>query len=353
MKIGVEEEFIVVDPKTLFLHSGSFRLATHLIYKNPIYQKKCSVEMPLNSGSVKTILQNAGKAFCVFEVKTDPYEDIDRIREELKFHRGNVADIARDNHLMVLPTGLHPAHSSKDFVDHCAAFHVHLDYSKEAFQRLYGFIPFLISQSTNSPFLDGKIQAMSNRMHLSAHVNIPTMGLQRNADIIHNPSLNTVEVKVFDTQITIDESMGLASLVKMIGEDPCFHSEIMKGDYVKLREQAILYGSKGSLIDKDHLRIFEDNVDTSKILNQMNGSDWQIELFKKHGLSSVVHSLWESFQHDERMIKTSSQEIDRTESSFWKLFYQFPYSPFLCMDKYNKYLQDIAYSGGLRKIIHH
>ena len=40
MKVGVEEEFIVADPETLWFNPGAFRLANGLVYKNSVYIKK-------------------------------------------------------------------------------------------------------------------------------------------------------------------------------------------------------------------------------------------------------------------------------------------------------------------------
>ena len=71
MKIGIEEEFIVADPETLFTTPGTFRLANALVYNNNSYAHKCSVELPINSGSISTILSHISEAFCVFEIKTD------------------------------------------------------------------------------------------------------------------------------------------------------------------------------------------------------------------------------------------------------------------------------------------
>jgi len=213
MKVGVEEEFIVVDPETCWITPGVFRLANRLVYTDAEYIRKCSVELPLQSGSFSTILSRLSNAFCVFELKTDPFEDIDRLREEIVFHRKNLIEACKDENLMVLPSGLHPGHRSSDFVDNCAAFHVHIDYASDLYDRLVSFVPFFIAVSCNSPFFNGKIQAMNNRMNVSAHVNLPVQNdmLKRNADILFNPVLDTIEIKVFDSQITVDETVGLAT----------------------------------------------------------------------------------------------------------------------------------------------
>jgi len=110
MKVGVEEEFIVVDPETLWITPGAFHLATRLLFQDSQYVRKCSVELPLHSGSVSTILHRLKEAFCVVELKTDPYTDIDLLRDELVFHRKQLIDVSLDEHLWILPCGLHPGH---------------------------------------------------------------------------------------------------------------------------------------------------------------------------------------------------------------------------------------------------
>jgi hypothetical protein len=350
MKVGIEEEFIVVDPKTLGCSPGAFRLATGLIYTNSTYIRKCSVELPLNSGSVSKILSHLSEAFCVFEIKTDPYENIDDLKEELAFHRKTLVDCAKENHLLILPSGLHPAHRSSDLIDNCAALHVHLDYSKERFDRLFAYIPFLLSLSANSPFLNGQVHAMSTRMMLSPHVNLPKGGLERHADIIHNPVLGTVEVKVFDSQITLDESLGLASMVKAIGENNRFDTSISKEEYQKRRQQAILTGEdhKEDFIDAEALDLLSDcNEYAKRKLSMSNGARWQIDVFNRYGLASVVSSLATSFEQDERVMKPSDTKLQNTPGSARNLWYIIPYLPFFIIDKYKKYHQDIRTSGGL------
>lgn len=350
MKVGIEEEFIVVDPETLWCSPGAFRLATGLIYNDARYIQKCSVELPLNSGSLSTILSRLREAFCVFEIKTDPYEDIDDLRDELYHHRRQLVDCARDNHLLILPSGLHPAHRSSDLIDNCAALHVHLDYAKERFDRLFANIPLLLSLSANSPFLNGQVHSMSTRMMLSPHVNLPKGGLERHADIIHNPVLGTVEVKVLDSQITLDESIGLASMVKAIGENNRFDTHISKEEYQKKRQQAIFTGfeKKNEYIDDESLDILTDyNEYAKRKLSMSIGARWQIDVFNTYGLSSVVSSLATSFEQDTRVMKPSDIKLQNTPGSARDLWYIIPYLPFFIMDKYKKYHQDIKTSGGI------
>ena len=346
MKVGIEEEFIVVDPETRWITPGAFRLANSFVYSDVRYIQKCSVELPLQSGSLSTILSNLSKAFCVFELKTDPYEDIDSLREEIVFHRRNLIDHCTDQHLMVLPSGLHPNHQRLDFIDNCAAFHVHVDYADELFDRLVSFVPFFIAVSSNSPFLDGTIQMMTNRMQLSPHVNLLVKNnkLKRNADVLFNPVLNTIEIKVFDSQITVDESIGLVSMVKAIAENPSVTTHFSQKEFEQKRNQAITSESVDykDFISSDDLDLLTEYDQFSlKKISMKPGSVFQIEIFQKYGLSSVVHSLYESFIQDKRIIKKSDDKIDTQHINSRNLGYFLSYSPFFMINKYKKYVQDM------------
>lgn len=342
--MGIEEEFIVVNPETLWCDPGSFRLATGLIFSDSRYVRKCSVELPLQSGSFGTIVRRVRDAFCVVEIKTDPYEDIDGLRDELGAHRKHLGDCARDNNLWILPSGLHPSHRRSDLIDNCAALHVHLDYAKERYNRLLSAVPFLLGLGTNSPFLDGQIAGMSTRMMLSPHVNIPEGGVGRHADLIRNPVLGTVEVKVLDSQITLEESIGLASLVKAIGESNRFDESLSQSEYQKLRALAMSQGlqSVADFISEESLGVLADyNEYAKRKLALRSGALWQVDVFRAHGLGSVVSSLAASFEQDKRVVKPSAHGLDNNVNHSSNLLYIFPYLPFLIFDKYYKYWQDV------------
>ena len=355
MKIGVEEEFIVVNPDTLWITPGSFRLANSLIYRDGQYVRKCNVELPLHSGSISKILSHLSQGFCVFELKTDPYLDIEDVADEIQFHREHLIEVARENHLMILPCGVHPAHRSVDFIDNCAAFQVHVDYTRDRFERLRAHIPFLISISGNSPFFNGTVKAKSNRMRLSPHVNVARKDevLKRNTDILYNPTLRTVEVKVFDSQITTDESLGLASIVRAIAENPDFTDQITETSYKNKRKDAIQSGEQNEvdfITEHELFALKEYNVYASKKLSEISGADWQIDIFRTYGLSSVIESLSESFIQDRRVLRESKKLINTERISAKDLWYVLPYFPFLLLDKYRKYRQDMSKIGGMRQI---
>ena len=344
MKIGIEEEFIVVDPETLFCTPSVFRLVNGLIYRDSSYVRKCSVELPLHPDGLSDIFKNVGTAFSVFESKTDPYEDIDKLKDELVFHRKNIADVAIENNLMVLSTGLYPLFSPDLFIrDNCAALHVHIDYQKDVLTRLYEKIPFLISISTNSPFFDGKPGLMSNRLKYSPAIRVPTEVFRRGSDIIYNKFFNTVEVRVLDSQVTASDSIGVASIIKAIAEEKGGCRELNIKEYTLKREKAISEGAMNCLIPlEEYERIQNYNEYTKMFLKERTGSEWQLKIYDKYGLSSVIVSLWKSFCSDKRKITSSNISINNDNPSLHDLLYFIPYFPFFVVDKIKKYHQDIG-----------
>jgi gamma-glutamyl:cysteine ligase YbdK (ATP-grasp superfamily) len=344
MKIGIEEEFIAVDPETLFCIPGAFRLANAMVYRDFSNVKKYSVELPLHPRFWSDIIKNIGTAFSVFEIKTDPYEDVDKLKDELQLHRNNVADAAKENHLMVLPTGLHPSYSPDSFIpDNCAALHVHVDYQKDVLTRLYEKIPFLISISANSPFFDGKPGLKSNRLRYSPAIKIPTEVFRRGSYIIYNKFFNTIEVRVLDSQVTVSDSIGVASVIKAIAEQEggCRAFDIK--EYTIKRERAMSERVREGLIPlEEYEHIFTYNEYAKRLLEVGPGSEWQLKIYKKYGLSSVIVSLWESFCADKRKIASSNLSIDSNNSSLFDLLFFIPYFPFFIIDKVKKRHQDIG-----------
>ncbi|MFW5895367.1 MAG: glutamate-cysteine ligase family protein [archaeon] len=346
MKIGIEEEFLVVDPETLFYEPGALRLANALVYRDIKYLKKSNIELPLNSNMLERPLSDFKKAFCVIEIKTAPHHDIKGLKKEIQEHRSNLVEVARENGLILLPAGVHPMHSPDNTVpDNCASLHIHLENeSEDYYQRLLCTIPFLISVSVNSPFYGGKQKAMSSRSLISPHMGLPKNRYSRTSDLIINKSLNTVEVRTLDTQITLDDTMGIVEMVKTIAENDIFDDPDMSEErYVSERRRAVKKGRGSVPISKEkHDVLLHSGPHARLLLNKKSGAKWQIDVRKKHGLSSVVTSLWSSLQSNKRTVKTTSKGI--SESNGWgDLLYAVPYSPFLFLEKYKKYHQDLAY----------
>jgi hypothetical protein len=194
---------------------------------------------------------------------------------------------------------------------------------------------------------------MSNRLHISPHVNIPNDILQRNADIIYSSSYETAEIKVLDSQITIDESIALVSIIKEIASNNKFNDVISREKYRRDRNKAISFGSKikETLIDEDELSLLQDlDEGARKKINGITGAEWQIEVFRKYGLTNVTRSLLASFEADSHLVKTGKKPIDCSTIHSKNLWYLIPYFPFFFMEKWKKYHQLVESNGGSKQI---
>ena len=345
MKIGIEEEFLVVDPDTLFYTPGALRLLNALVYRDINYLKKSNTELPLNSNMLERPFSDLKKAFSVVEIKTSPLEDIQDLKKELNEHRSNLVTVAEENNLILIPTGIHPIHTEKNTLpDNCASLHIHLENESEKYySRLLGMVPFFISISTNSPFYGGRFKAMSSRALLSPHMGPPRNRFSRSSDLIINKSLNTVELRTLDVQITTDETIGLVQMLKTVAENNIFDGDVSRKKYSKERKMAIQKGRGSVIIDDEKYDLLRNSGKYAKsLLDGTNGSEWQVKTAEQNNLSSLVVSLWESFRNNKRKVKKSSIEIKEVVK--WKdMTYLLPYSPFLFMEKYKKYHQDLAY----------
>ena len=343
MKLGIEEEFIVINPDTLYHSPSAMRIANGLIYKNKDFIKKSSVELPLNSGIVKFV-KKPQKGFCIIEIKTNPHKEIDELKNELDYLRKDLTDVAEENNLFIIPTGIHPKFLiEENFTDNCAALHIHVEGTElKMYNRILSKIPFLISISTNSPFYNGRIMAMSSRSHISYHMALPKNHFNRESDLLINNTLKTIEIRSLDTQITSEETIGIASIYKTIAQNDFFDKKITKDEYLKQRQQSVLNGRINSLITNEEYDIFNSKDKFSKkVLERENGSNWQVKIYENYGFGSVILSLWESFRKNKRVIKTTSKEINIENIKNWDLLYFIPYFPFLLIEKIKKYFQDI------------
>jgi hypothetical protein len=344
MKVGIEEEFLVIDPDTLFYTPAAPRLANKLVYKNKDYIKQSSVELPLNSGILKFIKQ-AKKGYCVIEIKTKPFNEIDKLKNELDYLRKELIDVAEENGIYLIPTGIHPMFiKDQNFSDNCAALHIHIQGTdKKMYNRILGNIPFLISISANSPFFEGRIMAMSSRAQISNHISLPKNYFDRESDLLINKSLKTIEIRILDTQITTDETIGLTSIYRTIAQNDLFYKNITREEYNKQRQQSILKGKSSITLNKEQYDLLKSiNKYSKELLDIENGSDWQIKIYKKYGLGSVIQSLWESFRLNKRTIRTTTKDIDIENIKKLNLLYFIPYFPFFMIEKIKKYFQDIT-----------
>jgi len=347
--IGIEEEFFLVDNESLFPVSFTPKLILKLIRKTGSYLLKSSMESPLSRQLFKA-------GFPIIEVKTSPHRDVDCLLEEVKHHRKILSDLVEEEHLLIVPSGLHPAYSpEKDSRLLCCAIHVHIsEYPLEkAFFALAGHIPELLALTANSPFLNGKVCGKSMRTLYSYAIGFPSYFYKRASDVIINRKLRTVELRVCDSQIVSNDIFKLVHLVLGIIDSHCKLEKERKKLHQSLGEKrflAAIYGKTAVINELKDLyeEVFPSLNDfgTAKIvyeyvINEPSSADFQINIAEKYGISSVVESLWTSFRDDKLKVSNTVKNVQRKCTiKFENLPYLFFYFPIHLFKLCNKFVQD-------------
>lgn len=346
--IGVEEEFFIADEETLFPISSTPKLILKLISRNSFYLTKSTMESPLDKA-----LLRAG--FPIIEVKTSPHKDTDCLLNEIRHHREELKDVAREEHVLILPTGLFPTYDPKiDSSLLCCALHVHISgYPlKKAFLALVKYIPELIAISANSPFIYGKARGKAMRALYSYAIGIPRDYYRRKSDVIINRTFRTVELRSPDTQIFSKDVLSLVYLVLGIVDS---HSKMknlkIKTEHLKRRRFIAAIEGKSSLTYqlKDlyaeiftSLEEFGWAKDVYKFLmDGISPADFQINIARKYGIAGLIESLWASFQKDENQVLNSVKNVQRDQIIKPKnLPYLFLYFPIHLRNLCKKFVQD-------------
>lgn len=356
--LGVEEEYMVLDPTTRELKSHE--------------QKIVQEGHKLIKDKVKAEMHQA-----VVEVGTDICANIDEALKDVSTLRGTIAQIAGDLGLWIGASGTHPfSHwESQLITDHVRysqivnelqeaarsnlifGLHVHVGMEDRkmaihiANSARY-FLPHVYALSTNSPFWEGRstgyksfrtkvfdkfprtgipeyfesIEAYDNYVSLLIKTNCIDNAKKIWWDLRVHPFFNTVEFRICDVPMTIMETIAIASLFQAI----CAKLYKLRSKNMNfiMYQRALInenkwrasrYGVDGSLIDfgkesevNTRLLIYElldfvdDVVDDlgsrhiityiSKMLEQGTGADRQLKVYEQTGsLVSVVDYIHDQF----------------------------------------------------------
>ncbi len=356
--LGVEEEYMVIDPTTRELKSHE--------------QKIVQEGHKLIKDKVKAEMHQA-----VVEVGTDICANIDEALKDVSTLRGTIAQIAGDLGLWIGASGTHPfSHwESQLITDHVRysqivnelqeaarsnlifGLHVHVGMEDRkmaihiANSARY-FLPHVYALSTNSPFWEGRstgyksfrtkvfdkfprtgipeyfesIEAYDNYVSLLIKTNCIDNAKKIWWDLRVHPFFNTVEFRICDVPMTIMETIAIASLFQAI----CAKLYKLRSKNMNfiMYQRALInenkwrasrYGVDGSLIDfgkesevNTRLLIYElldfvdDVVDDlgsrhiithiSKMLEQGTGADRQLKVYEQTGsLVSVVDYIHDQF----------------------------------------------------------
>src|SRR5436305_5151895 len=246
--LGVEEEYMVLDPVTKELKSHE--------------QKIVQVGQKIIKDKVKAEMHHA-----VVEVCTDICQDIDEAYKDVATLRKTISHIAGDLGLWVGASGTHPfSHwESQLITDHARynqivnelqeaarsnlifGLHVHVGMeSREMANHIANstryFLPHVFALSTNSPFWEGRktgyksfrtkvfdkfprtgipetfesIEAYDNFVKLLMKTNYIDNAKKIWWDLRVHPFFNTVEFRICDVPMTVDETICIAALFQAV-----------------------------------------------------------------------------------------------------------------------------------------
>jgi len=347
--IGVEEEFFVVDEETFFPISSTPKLILKLIGRNSIYLTKSTMESPFDKE-----LLSAG--FPIIEVKTSPHKDTDCLLKEIRHHRGELRDVAEEEHMLIVPTGLFPTYDPKmDSSLLCCALHVHISgYPlKKAFLALVKYIPELIALSANSPFIRGEARGKAMRVLNSYAIGIPKDCYKRKSDVIINRTLRTVELRSPDTQIFSKDVLSLVYLVLSIVDSHSKMKNLKSEIEQNLERRRFVAAIEGKSSLKYRLKDLYAEIFASLeefgwtkdmhkfLMSSISPADFQINIARRYGIAGLIESLWASFQKDEIEVLNSIKNVRRDHIIKPKnIPYLFFFFPIHLRNLCKKFIQD-------------
>ena len=343
--LGIEEEYMVIDPTTRELKSHE--------------QKIVQEGQKLIKDKVKAEMHQA-----VVEVGTDICANIDEAYKDVATLRGTISQIAGDLGLWMGASGTHPfSHwDSQLITDHVRyrqiveelqeaarsnlifGLHVHVgmennDMAMHIANSARYFLPHVYALSTNSPFWEGRktgyksfrtkvfdkfprtgipdyfesYEAYERYVQLLIKTNCIDNAKKIWWDLRVHPFFNTVEFRICDVPMTINETIAIAALFQAICAKlyKLRHKNLnfimyQRALITENKWRAGRYGIDGSLIDfgkesevNTRLLIYElldfvdDVVDQlgsrhiityiSKMMDQGTGADRQLAVFEKTG----------------------------------------------------------------------
>src|SRR6478735_695071 len=240
--LGIEEEYMVIDPKTRELKSHEQRI---VLEGQKIIKDKVKAEMHQ----------------AVVEVGTDICQDIDEAQHDVSTLRNTISQIAESLGLWMGASGTHPfSHwESQLITDHVRysqivnelqeaarsnlifGLHVHVgmqnrEMANDIANSTRYFLPHVFALSTNSPFWEGRmtgyksfrtkvfdkfprtgipdafdsIEAYDSYVNLLIKTNCIDNAKKIWWDLRVHPFFNTVEFRICDVPMTVNETIAIA-----------------------------------------------------------------------------------------------------------------------------------------------
>jgi carboxylate-amine ligase len=357
--IGVEEEYMVIDPATRELISHDQKL---VLEGQKIINDKVKAEMHQ----------------AVVEVGTDVCNNIDEVLRDITNLRQTLAGIADENNLWLGAAGTHPfSHWQKQLITEHVRYNEMINEFQEAARSnlIFGlhvhvgmqnremanhianstryFLPHIFALSTNSPFWEGRktgyksyrtkvfdkfprtgipeafesIEEYDNYIKLLVKTNCIDNAKKIWWDLRVHPFYNTVEFRVCDVPLNISETIALAALFQAVCAK-IYKLRLQNMNFIQYSRalinenkwRASRYGIDGRLIDfgkeeevntrvliNELLDFIDDVVDDlgsrhivthiQSILENGTGADRQLKVFEETGgdLVKVVDFIHEEF----------------------------------------------------------
>lgn len=341
--LGVEEEYMVLDPQTKELKSHEQRIVQE---GQKILRDKVKAEMHQ----------------AVVEVGTDICKDIEEAYRDVASLRGNIAQIAGDLGFWIGASGTHPfSHWENQLItDHVRynqivnelqeaarsnlifGLHVHVGMEDRktavhiANTARY-FLPHIYALSTNSPFWEGRdtgyksfrtkvfdkfprtgipdyfesLEAYENYVNLLIKTNCIDNAKKIWWDLRVHPFFNTIEYRICDVPMTINETIMIAGLFQAITAK-IYKLRSQNMNYIIYQRSLInenkwrasRYGIDGMLIDFGK----EIEVDTrSLILELLDFVDDVVDELGSRPIINLVHQALKSGTGADRQLAVYQQ----------------------------------------------
>ena len=343
--LGIEEEYMVMDPDTRELKSHEQKI---VLEGQRVIKDKVKAEMHQ----------------AVVEVGTDICQDVDEAYKDVSHLRKTIAEIAESLGFLVGASGTHPfSHwQSQLITDHVRyseivnelqeaarsnlifGLHVHVGMGDRRMANHIAnstryFLPHIYALSTNSPFWEGRltgyksyrtkvfdkfprtgipemfesIEAYDSYIKLLVKTNCIDNGKKIWWDLRVHPFFNTVEFRICDVPMTVSETIAIAALFQAVcAKIYKLHSQnlnFIQYSRALINEnkwRASRYGIDGRLIDfgkeeevstrvliHELLDFVDDVVDqlgsrhainyVSRMLENGTGADRQLSVFENTG----------------------------------------------------------------------
>jgi len=356
--LGVEEEYMVIDPDSRELKSHQQKIVTE---GQKVIKDKVKAEMHQ----------------AVVEVGTDICQNIDEAFEDVSTLRKTISHIAGDLGLWVGAAGTHPfSHWQSQLITEHVRYneivnelqeaarsnlifglHVHVgmenrDMANHIANSTRYFLPHIYALSTNSPFWEGRttgyksfrtkvfdkfprtgipesfesIEAYDNFVKLLVKTNCIDNAKKIWWDLRVHPFFNTVEFRICDVPMTVPETIAIAALFQGICAK-IYKLRLQNMNYIQYSRalinenkwRASRYGIDGRMIDfgkeeevntrvliYELLDFIDDVVDplgsrhavsyVNKMLEHGTGADRQLKVFEQsENLVTVVDYIHDQF----------------------------------------------------------